>query len=139
MIARPAYNLVKQAFDNRKEFHDSGVIIHFTKSCPWKAHLFKIEEECGSEGLIKFAIFESHDGSFRVQAVSVTPSSFENRISLHQDWRGKRGEELQKISGIESINFTHHNGFIGGAMKLEDAIKMAELSIEKYNGEKKSK
>lgn len=132
MISRPAYNLVKTSFETRKEFHESGELILFTKSCPWKGHLYTIEEETKNEGLIKFAIFESHDGSYRVQAVSVTPSSFENRISLHKDWRGKRGEELQKISGLDSIVFTHHNGFIGGAKKLEHAIKMAELSMEKH-------
>lgn len=102
MIVRPAYNIVKEAFEARKEFHESGELIYFKKSCPWKSHLYKIEEETDNKGLIKFAFFQSHDGMYRVQAVSVQESGFENRISLHADWRGKRSEELQKISGLSS-------------------------------------
>ena len=56
-IVRPAYEIVKSAYENRKEFHESGEMIWFPKSCPWKSHLFKIEEENDEQGLIKFAFF----------------------------------------------------------------------------------
>lgn len=129
-IVRPAYNLVKSAFDKRHEFHKSGEMMYFGKSCPWKSHLFKIEEETKNEGLIKFVFFQSHDGMYRVQAVPLHQSGFENRISLHADWRGKRETELRELSGFKSAKFVHHSGFIGGANEFDDAIKMAEVSFE---------
>ena len=129
MIVRPAYNIAKEAFEQRQEFHASGELIFLKQVCPWKSHLYKIEEETKNEGLIKFALFKSPEGMYRVQAVSVNQHSFENRVSLLAEWRGKRDDELKTISGIQSIKFVHHSGFIGGAYELEDAIKMAELSL----------
>uniref|UniRef100_A0A7S3N8K1 Uncharacterized protein n=1 Tax=Euplotes harpa TaxID=151035 RepID=A0A7S3N8K1_9SPIT len=129
-IVRPAYNVVLNAFENREEFHESGQVIYLKQVCPWKSHLYKIEEETKNEGLIKFTIFQAPDGMYRVQAVSVSQQAFENRISLHEDWRGKRDEELQKIAGLDSLRFVHHSGFIGGAGTLADAIKMVEISME---------
>ena len=137
MISRPAFNIVKEAFDSREEFHKSGELVYFKQFCPWKSHLYKLEEDNKIKGLIKFVFFQSMDGMYRVQAVSAEATSFENRISLHEDWRGKRGEELKKASGLESICFCHHSGFIGGAKTFEDAIKMAELSMEKHNADSK--
>ncbi|CAI2364361.1 unnamed protein product [Moneuplotes crassus] len=131
MISRPAYNIVKESFEKRKEFHESGELVHFDQFCPWKSHLYKLEEETKNEGLIKFVFFKSGP-MYRVQAVSTHESGFENRISLHEDWRGKRGDELKEASGIDSICFVHHSGFIGGANELSDVIKMAELSIAKH-------
>jgi uncharacterized UPF0160 family protein len=81
---------------------------------------------------LKFALYKDERNMFRIQAISLTPSSFENRVSLCKDWRGIRDQELADKSGIESIAFVHHSGFIGGAWKLEDAIKMAELSLKEH-------
>ena len=39
MIVRPAFNIAKEAFDKRTEFHDSGEIIFLKKVCPWKIAL----------------------------------------------------------------------------------------------------
>jgi uncharacterized UPF0160 family protein len=56
--------------------------------------------------------------------------SFDTKAPLCEAWRGLRGPELEKVSGIEKIEFAHHSGFIGGAWTLEAVIKMAELSLE---------
>lgn len=140
MIVRPAYSLVKQAFESRKEFHPSGEFVYFKKTCPWRSHLFRIEEETKNNGLVKFVFFKDQRGMARVQAMPLNSSgSFQNRISLHVDWRGKRDKVLDEISGLEGTVFVHHSGFIGGANDLEVAVKMAELSIEKHNQEKQDK
>lgn len=57
MVTRPAQKLVQDAFETRKDFHESGEFVWFPKSCPWKGHLFAIEEQENCEGLIKFAFF----------------------------------------------------------------------------------
>lgn len=103
--------------------------MYFEKSCPWKDHLFDIEEETDKKGLIKYVFFKDERGMIRVQAMSDAPGSFGTRMPLHQDWRGLRGPELATISGFEDIEFVHHAGFIGGAWSLETAIKMAEQSV----------
>jgi len=68
-VFRPAYSLVKKAFEEKDSFHPCGEFIFFEKSCPWKSHLFKIEEENSMEGHFKFAIFQDERGMYRVQAV----------------------------------------------------------------------
>ena len=72
-------------------------------------------------------------------------SSFENRCSIHKDYRGLRDDELNKAAGITDGAFVHAAGFIGGAWSLESCIKMAEASLEqqkleiKERAEKKEK
>lgn len=53
-------------------------------------------------------------GNWRVQAVPLTPESFESRKALPEVWRGLRDEELSKASGIDGGIFIHASGFIGG-------------------------
>lgn len=70
------------------------------------------------------------DSGWRIVCFNKEGCAFENRMSLHEDWRGKRGEELQKTSGIETIDFVHATGFTGGVGTLEDAIKMCKFTID---------
>lgn len=66
----------------------------FPISCPWKSHLYTIEEETKNEGQILFVFFQDDRGMYRVQAVSASANSFENRVSLCKAWRGLRDAEL---------------------------------------------
>lgn len=47
---------------------------------------------------------------WRVQAVSVSPGSFENRKSLPAAWMGLRDEALSAVSGIPGCVFVHASG-----------------------------
>lgn len=47
------------------------------------------------------------------------------RVSLLEVWRGLRAEELCDIAGIPGCVFVHANGFIGGNLTKEGALKMA--------------
>lgn len=53
-------------------------------------------------------------GAWRVQAVPISPDSFENRKALPEAWRGLRDEKLSEVSGIVGGIFVHASGFIGG-------------------------
>jgi len=53
-------------------------------------------------------------GNYRIQAVPVSPESFESRKALPEAWRGLRDDELSKATGIEGGIFVHASGFIGG-------------------------
>jgi len=50
--------------------------------CPWKDHLFELEQERPSTPLVKYALFADNNGGWRVQCVPATKNSFENRLEL---------------------------------------------------------
>lgn len=129
-VFMPARKQVEDAWNKRETFNPSGEFMHIENSCPWKDHLFNIEQEQGKEGLIKFVFFTDNRGMYRVQTVPPKGQSFEMRVPLCKAWRGLRADDLKKISPeLEGIEFVHHAGFIGGAWKMETAVKMAELSL----------
>merc|ERR1712113_1323773 len=112
----PARAIVVEALEERSNVHPSGEIISLKTFCPWKKHLFELEEIQNLGQNIKYCVFPSSDGSFRVQAVPLDrPDNFENRKPLPQAWRGVRDADLSALSGIPDCIFVHASGFIGGA------------------------
>ena len=69
-------------------------------------------------------------GNWRVQAVSVSPESFESRKALPESWRGVRDEELSRVANIEGCIFVHASGFIGGNETEEGALEMAKRAVQ---------
>ena len=135
-IQLPAFDIVKESWDNRVDFHASGELMWLDKSCPWKAHVFSLEEKQGKEGLVKFVIYKDERNMFRIQAVPARLNDFANRVSLCEAYRGLRAKELSELMGVEDAEFAHAGGFIGGAWSLETVIKMAEASIEEAKSKK---
>jgi len=128
----PARTFVESAVLKRFEFDSSGEIIKFESGgMPWKSHLYEIEKEQKIENLIKFVLYTDQAGMWRVQAVTVEGQAFENRLSLPEEWRGVRDEDLEKVSGIEGAKFVHAAGFIGGNKTYEGALKMAQIALTK--------
>jgi uncharacterized UPF0160 family protein len=126
----PARDLVKTAIENRYEVDASGEIILMTEcACPWKEHLFGLEEEKGIEGVIKFTLYADLNGTWRVQCVPEKTKNFTNRLSLKKEWCGLRDDELSQISGIPGCVFVHANGFIGGNKSKEGALRMAQETL----------
>ncbi|CAL8464428.1 g3963 [Coccomyxa elongata] len=126
----PAKTYVQEAIEKRHEVDPSGEIIQLSRVCPWKEHLYDLEEELDLEKPIKFCVYEDERAhSWRVQAVSVSAGSFENRKSLPAAWMGLRDAQLSEIAGIPNCVFVHASGFIGGTKTLEGAIKMAQAGL----------
>ena len=69
-------------------------------------------------------------GSWRIQAIGLTPSSFENRKPLPAAWRGIRDAALDEVSGVPGCVFVHAAGFIGGNKTYEGALAMATKSLD---------
>jgi uncharacterized UPF0160 family protein len=69
-------------------------------------------------------------GNWRVQAVPISPESFESRKGLPEPWRGFRDEDLSRISGIDGCIFVHASGFIGGNKTKDGAMEMAKRALE---------
>lgn len=126
----PAREIVKKALDTRKTISNDGRILLFDQALPWKEHLFDLEESLEIEEKEKplYVVFNAND-SWRVQAVPLPLTKFENRLSLPEKWRGLRDAELIKVSAIEECVFVHATGFIGGNRTKEGALQMAKASI----------
>lgn len=107
----------------------SGKVLKLSQACPWKSHLFDLEEEAGTTGQYLYALYPDSAGGWRIQAVPVSPDSFESRKALPEPWRGVRDSELAAACGIADAGFAHASGFIGGAKSFEGAVEMARKAI----------
>lgn len=114
---------VEQAIYDSKD----GIMI-LDKCVPWKEFLLNSTEEKSKD--INFVVFPSKRGGYNVYAVPIEIGSFENRKLLPQGWRGKRDEELQKVTGVRTARFCHNAGFICSCETLEDALRLAYQAIE---------
>lgn len=124
-------DIVRESLAKRKNVHPSGRIVLLDRSCAWKEALIKEEKIMGIQGEVLFVLFRSSDKEgFRVSTVPVEPRSFDFRLGLCAEWRGKGTEQLRAESGIADMVFCHHSGFIGGALSFESALKMAVLSMQ---------
>ncbi|KAL2921762.1 UPF0160 protein MYG1 mitochondrial [Bienertia sinuspersici] len=126
----PARSIVVECLAARQDIDSSGEIMVLKKSCPWKLHIFELEEEMKIEPSIKYAIYEDDSRtSWRVQAVALGPDRFESRKPLPDHWRGLEGKELSETAKIPGCVFVHISGFIGGNRTYEGAVEMARASL----------
>jgi len=129
----PARDIVLDGLSRRIKIDPSGRIILFDQYAPWKEHLFELELELAVPAHAQpfYVIYpDEAGGNWRVQAVSVSPESFESRKSLPDPWRGVRDEDLSLIAGIEGCIFVHASGFIGGNKTKEGALEMAKKAVQ---------
>ncbi|XP_055547116.1 MYG1 protein [Wyeomyia smithii] len=122
-----ARELVINAVKNRMKVHSSGAILELERFCPWKDHLYELEEEHNIVGLPKYVIYFNKENDWRVICVPLQPASFVCRKFLAAPWRGKRDKD---IVDIEGFTFCHQTGFIGGNKTREGALQMAVASLE---------
>ncbi|KAH9620089.1 hypothetical protein KSS87_006802 [Heliosperma pusillum] len=127
----PARSIVVDCLLARKDIDPSGEIMVLPKFCPWKLHLFELEEEMKSDPLVKYVVYQDERSKhWRVQAVAVSPDSFESRKPLPEQWRGLRDGDLSEKSGIPGSVFVHMSGFIGGNVSYEGALAMAKAALK---------
>ncbi len=127
----PARSIVETTIKNRFQVHASGEVIKLLSYCPWKSHLYLIEDELLVSGQIKFVLYEDATGGmWRVQAVNEEDGKFALRLGLPAAWRGLRDSELSAVAGIDGCTFVHAGGFIGGNKTFEGALKMATTALD---------
>lgn len=98
--------------------------------CPWKEHLFALESELGVTTPLLYVLYEDErEHKWRIQCVPPAPTSFDQRKSMPQEWRGLRDEALSAASGIPGCVFVHASGFIGGNNTFEGVLEMARRSV----------
>lgn len=72
--------IVKEAYEKRKEEDGSGEIVVLRKFVPWQSSIFQLEREGGKVGEVKFVIFpEKGSKGWRVQGVPAAEGSFSLR------------------------------------------------------------
>ncbi|XP_030511460.1 MYG1 protein-like [Rhodamnia argentea] len=127
----PARSIVMECLAARYGIDSSGEIMVLNRFCPWKLHLFELEEEMKIEPSIKYVLYQDdRSKNWRVQAVAMAPDRFESRKALPAQWRGLRDDELSKESGIPGCVFVHMSGFIGGNHTYEGALAMARGGLK---------
>lgn len=94
---------------------------------PWVEYLHRV----GSPAL--YVVFPAGGEEFwRVQCVPESPDQpFTKRKPLPQEWAGRRGEDLDTVSGIPGGIFCHAGLFISGWETLEAAHKAAVAAVQK--------
>ncbi|KAG5229505.1 UPF0160 protein [Salix suchowensis] len=111
----PARSIVRECLASREDIDSSGEIMVLTKSCPWKLHIFELEEKMKINPSIKYVIYQDdRSENWRIQAVAVSPDKFESRKPLPLPWRG----------------LVDDDGFIGGNQSYEGALDMARTSLK---------
>ena len=127
----PARALVQKALGDCGSVDASLKIISLESGgCPWRTHLYELEKEAGIGDRTKFVLYPDGKGLWRVQAVTVEGTLFQNRLSLPEPWRGLRGEKLDEVAGISGCGFCHATGFIGGHTTREGALAMARKALQ---------
>ncbi|XP_027021153.2 UPF0160 protein MYG1, mitochondrial [Tachysurus fulvidraco] len=136
----PARVIVEAAIQTRHQVDASGEIVLLDQGgCPWKEHLFLLEKELKLDIPIKFVLYPDQNGQWRVQCVPAGHNTFNNRLSLPEEWRGLRDNALSQFSGIPDCVFVHASGFIGGNKTKEGALEMARRTLQaSYKAENKA-
>lgn len=115
----------------------SGVsdVLLLNTFCPWQ------EVVINEAPTIKFVVYPSETGDYRVQAVPDAVGSFGMRMALPESWAGLRGMELAlavrtsggAIADSEAV-FCHNGRFIAGATTLGAAMQMAWAATGRLKG-----
>ncbi|KAG9034518.1 hypothetical protein FRB95_013085 [Tulasnella sp. JGI-2019a] len=129
----PARDLVKAGLDGRNNVDPSGHVILFEQFCPWKEHLFELEQELAitdDQKPLYIVYPDETAGNWRIQAVPKSPDSFISRKALPEPWRGVRDEELSKVTSVPGGIFVHASGFIGGNQTKDGALQMTRLALQ---------
>jgi uncharacterized UPF0160 family protein len=122
-----AYDIVESAV--KEAIKENRLYIILDKCCPWKKCLYEIEKKLGIENKLLYCVLPESNNSWCSTAISLNDHCMELRKPFPQEWRGKRGDELKKLTGISDAEFVHVSGFISFFLFKESAIKATEISI----------
>lgn len=123
MIAKEsAKKIIEEKINESKD----GILI-LDCYMPWKDIVLSSSNPKAKD--ILYAIFPSKRGGYNVVATPKESGSFDVKRPFPSNWAGKENEQLQEISGVDTITFCHKNLFICACKTFDDAKKIAEISI----------
>ncbi len=97
-------------------------LIEVNEHYPWMGVLSKFPEPL-------FVFYKNRDGDWVIKNIRDNEISFEPRRKLPESWAGKRGEELEKVTGVPGSVFCHNARFMAVAKTREAILKMAEIAL----------
>jgi uncharacterized UPF0160 family protein len=77
----------------------------------------------------QFLVYPSPGGEWMIQCVPPAKGSFAQRKPLPAEWAGKRGKDLDAVTGEDGGIFCHAGRFIAGASTKEQAIRLAQMAL----------
>lgn len=117
-----AVSEVKEAY--QKSLNNKSKVMELSRFMPWKNILLNIDVD----RKIEFVIYG--DGKqYTLSAVPKDLNSFNNLIDLPQEWAGKSGEDLSKITGVNDCIFCHAGRFMIINKTYEGIKKLAEFAL----------
>lgn len=117
--------------ERKIEESENGIMI-LDEYMPWKDIVLTSKNAKASN--ILYTIFPSKRGGYNVVATPKENNSFEQRKAFPESWGGKENKELQDITGVSGITFCHKGLFLCACNSLDDAIKIANISIKNKEG-----
>lgn len=112
------------------EKSENGILI-LDNYMPWKDIVLVSTNPKARD--ILYAIFPSKRGGYNVVATPKEIGSFELKKPFPGAWAGLDEISLQKISGVDTITFCHKGLFICACKTFNDAIKIAQISLDNKN------
>jgi uncharacterized UPF0160 family protein len=103
--------------------NDNKNYLIIEEDLPWKDYVI-------SNTSYKFVI--KHDSitkRWNINAVPLIVDSFDTRDSFPKNWSGLRGEELERVSGVNGAIFCHRGLFFAVAKTKENAIELVERAL----------
>lgn len=96
-------------------------LIYLEDNLPWKGVLTQKPEPL-------FVVYPKDSGRWRLRAVP--EENFQHRIELPEAWRGKRGKQLQEVTGVPSAIFCHSSLPMITTEDKEGIDKLARMALE---------
>lgn len=116
--------LISKDIINKAIQKSGNEIVILDSYCNWQEEIIKTNK-------LIIIYPESSGDKWMVRMIPKELNSFENRILLPEDLRGKTQEELFSLTGISDFIFCHTSGFIASTKTKESAIKIAEITLKK--------
>lgn len=75
-------------------------------------------------------LYRSEENSWQILAIRKSKGTFESRKPLPENWRAKRGEDLNQAMGVSDAIFCHRTGFMCLIKSKESALLLAEKALK---------
>ena len=113
--------LVKKAYDKSKDKR----LIEVKEKWPWETILNLLPEPL-------FVIYKVNtDKTWTLKAIRNDILNYsETRKKFPKSWAGRRGKELEKVTGVIGSEFCHNGRFIVVAKTREAILKLASMALE---------
>ncbi|KAK1933294.1 putative MYG1 protein [Babesia divergens] len=121
-VSFAAKKLFLEAYNNRFDVHESGLVIETPRGMPFTRFMHEMEEKESippPNRICFYVTYEKATGQWRASCTKDSDQQFKSRMPFPERLCGLRDEELEKASNIPGLTFIHRAGFTcGGKTKV---------------------